>query len=191
MKRDDITGIILAGGKSSRMGEDKGLLSLNGQPMIQHVIDRLEDLNLSRILIVSNNPEYAQFTYPVIEDVIKEKGPLGGIHAGLLQSKTNTNLILSCDTPNVPLSLLEFLLDQSKDETVTISKFNDKEHPLIGVYQRDVLTKVENNLMNDELKLMKLCLSLNAKVLTIPEEMAKEVHFSNVNTPQELENLSK
>ena len=191
MKRDDITGIILAGGKSSRMGQDKGLLILNGKPMIQHVIDRLEELNLSRILIVSNNSNYAQFPYLVVEDVIVEKGPLGGIHAGLLHSKTNTNLILSCDTPNVTTELLDYLISKSKNEAVTIAEFNGKEHPLIGIYDRGILESVTNNLENNQLKLITFCKELNARVLTIPKDLAEEVHFSNVNTREELEKLRK
>ncbi len=81
------TGIILAGGKSSRMGEDKGLVLLNGKPMIQYVIEALKGV-VSDIIIISNNASYNKFGIPVYPDIIKDKGPVGGIFTGLHHSKT-------------------------------------------------------------------------------------------------------
>ena len=78
-----ITGVILAGGKSSRMGFDKGLAILNGKPMIQYVIDVFEKLGLD-IIIISNSPGYETFGYPIYNDLIPEKGPVGGIYTCLL-----------------------------------------------------------------------------------------------------------
>ena len=120
--------IILAGGNSSRMGSDKGLVLLNGKPMIQYCIDTLESLNLP-IIIVSNNKEYEKFGFPVYADVIPEKGPLGGIYTGLYYSKKDKNIVISCDTPFVSPRLLRLMIDKSSNELVTISKFDGWEHP--------------------------------------------------------------
>lgn len=186
-----MTGIILAGGKSSRMGTDKGLLMLNGKPMIQHVIDRIEELGLP-ILIVANNSEYAQFGYPVIEDLVKEKGPVGGIYTGLMTSNTESNLIISCDTPNISLELLNQLIDASKDHVVTIAKHKGQLHPLIGVYKRSALDAFNRNLTVNQLKLSPICTELNAHILTIEDnqKISFQEHFSNINTPNELKQQS-
>ncbi len=190
MKMNKITGIILAGGKSSRMGEDKGLILLNGKPMIKHIIDRLEELGLS-IMIVANNSDYEQFNYPVFNDLMKEKGPLGGIYTGLFHSKTEANLILSCDTPNVTVELLQMIIDQSRETMVTIPEFNNRLHPLIGVYHRKAIELIHENLVNNQLKLIKVCEDLNAKIVNVPTELGKEIYFSNINTQQELQNLRR
>lgn len=184
-----VTGIILAGGKSSRMGKDKGLLMLNGKPMIQYVIDRLEELGVL-ILIVANHDQYQQFNYPVVEDLLKEKGPLGGIYTGLQHSESEINIVLSCDTPYIPTKLLELLLAESTGEMITIPKFRNKKHPLIGVYKRETLKMIHSNVMSNQLKLMKVCSDLGAKEVSIPEALYKEIHFSNINTQRELKELT-
>ena len=91
----EITGIILAGGKSSRMGTDKGLLLLNGKPMVKYVIDVLSKVT-SKIIIIANNDEYKQFGYKVYSDLIKDKGPVGGIYTAMNYTNSNTNICISC-----------------------------------------------------------------------------------------------
>ena len=77
-----VTGIILAGGKSSRMGEDKGLLLLNNIPMIQYIINVFDTLKIP-VMIIANNDNYKQFHLPVYTDIVKDKGPAGGILSAL------------------------------------------------------------------------------------------------------------
>jgi molybdopterin-guanine dinucleotide biosynthesis protein A len=79
----ELSGIILAGGKSSRMGQDKGLMLFRGKQMVQYSIELL-NLFTSQILISSNNQEYNQFGFPVVSDIYKECGPIGGLHAAVL-----------------------------------------------------------------------------------------------------------
>src|SRR6202008_2205785 len=94
----EITAIILAGGKSSRMKEDKGLVYFNGKMLVEHVIASAKKMT-TRIIIITANPAYRQFGYPCTEDEMKEKGPLGGIFTGLVHSSTKKNLVLGCDLP--------------------------------------------------------------------------------------------
>ena len=129
----ELTGIILAGGKSSRMGEDKGLMSFKGKAMIQHIIDAVKPL-VSTIVIIANNKDYEQFGYPVYEDIIKGKGPLAGIYTGLTHSKAEKNMVLSCDVPFVNGEILKLLIEACKDVDVAIPEKNNRTHQLIGVY---------------------------------------------------------
>ena len=186
-----VTGIILAGGKSSRMGSDKGLLEFNDKPMIQTIIDALSALDIP-IFIVSNNDEYKQFGLPVIEDVVKDKGPVAGIYTGLLNSKTELNIILSCDIPLISTETLSFLLNNVKDFDVTIPKMNNTIHPLIGVYTKSSLKTFKNHLDKDQRKLIKVCNDLNTQIIDITKNatLGNERLFSNINTPEELEKLS-
>ena len=105
------TGIILAGGKSSRMGEDKGLVLLNGKPMIQYVIEALKEV-VSDIIIISNNASYNKFRVPVYSDIIKDKGPVGGIYTGLYHSTTELNFCISCDVPMISSDFIFWLLNK-------------------------------------------------------------------------------
>ena len=105
----EVTGIILAGGKSSRMGTDKGLLKLNGKSMVEYVIDALTEM-CSRVLIVSNNIEYRRYGIDVVKDIYEDKGPLGGLYSGLMNSNSQVNICVSCDIPNVNADVFKFLL---------------------------------------------------------------------------------
>jgi molybdopterin-guanine dinucleotide biosynthesis protein A len=181
----NITVYILAGGKSSRMGTDKGLLLLNGKPMIQHVIDTVLPLT-SSISIVSNNEEYKTFGFPVVSDLIKDKGPVVGIYTALSDSTTETNLILSCDTPFVSLKLIRKLIENSSSVDVCIPSFKGRIHPLIGVYKKNNTTVFKNCLESDILKLMIVNQKLNTLIVNM-EELHDESEFTNLNTKTDLE----
>ena len=187
-----ITGIILAGGKSSRMGKDKGLLILNGKPMIKHIINVLKPL-VSEIIIISNNPEYKQFGCPVYPDIIKEKGPVGGIYTGLFYSKTETNFILSCDTPFVSSEFLKFLLMSSKNNQITIPKFENKTHPLLGVYKKSTSHFFKESIEKGELKLGLVNKNLNCKTVNVSlnenEVCFNEKIFTNINSKNDLDKI--
>jgi len=90
--RKNITGIILAGGKSTRMDSEKGLILLNRKPFIKHIIEALNPL-VNSIMIVSNNSEYDIFNLKRVEDIIENSGPLAGLYSGLFHSKTENNFL--------------------------------------------------------------------------------------------------
>lgn len=182
------TAIILAGGKSSRMGEDKGFCSLHSLPMIQHVLNNVHKANVSDTIIISNNSEYNKFGFPVFSDIYPDKGPLGGIFTGLSYSKSKNNLILSCDIPFVDHSVLELLMNQSNDYEINIVKFNNKIHPLIGTYHVSNLKDIEEHLLHNRLKMMDFLDTKQVNYLEIEKELphlSSQV-FENINTKKEL-----
>ncbi len=183
---EQIAVYILAGGKSSRMGTDKGLLLLNNKPMIQGIIDTAVTVTDS-ITIISNNEAYKSFGYPVVPDFIKDKGPVGGIYTALSHTKIQTNLILSCDTPFVSLKLMQRLIDRSSSVDVCIPSFKGRLHPLIGVYKKEVASVFKNCLDNDILKLMVVNQKLNSLIIEV-EKLHSKIEFSNLNTKTDLEN---
>lgn len=173
-----ITGIVLAGGASSRMGTDKGLVEVNGLPMVQHVLDTLGKV-CAEILIVTNNSEYEQFEYPLVEDKIKGKGPLMGIICGLEKSNTKHNLIVSCDTPFVSEYLLRFIFNEKEESDIVIAKKGGRLHPLIGYYQKGVLPALEEKLTLNELKVISAIGSLKFKEVDC--ENFADLEFKNIN----------
>ena len=105
VKKNNITGIVLAGGKSSRMGLDKGLINMNNQTFIEAIINAMRPL-VGDIIIVSNNSDYDQFGYLRINDLIKDSGPMAGLYSGLYFSQSDYNLVLSCDIPFIKTDVL-------------------------------------------------------------------------------------
>jgi molybdopterin-guanine dinucleotide biosynthesis protein A len=181
----NVTGVILAGGKSSRMGQDKGLLLLNNQPLVKHVIQTLKPIT-NQIIIISNNDDYKIFGYPVFGDIFKGKGPVGGIHTALTHSQTKKNIIISCDTPFVSVELLTYLLKQSIKFQVTVAEFNNKIHPLIGVYHQSIKSTFKSNLDKNQLKLMLVNQSLNCNIVKMDGKFNDKKLFYNINTPSDL-----
>ena len=181
------TGIILAGGKSSRMGEDKGLVLLNGKPMIQYVIEALKEV-VSEISIISNNESYHKFGTPVYSDIIKEKGPVGGIYTGLYHSTTELNFCISCDVPMISSDFIFWLLNRSGNAFVTLPMYKDKVHQMIGVYSKQVLSNFQESVEKEHLKLSQVNNDMGCEIIDIEKEYANfdELIFSNINTKNEL-----
>ena len=179
------TGIILAGGKSSRMNQDKGLMILNGKPMIQFVINVLKPF-VDEIIIVSNNSEYEQFGYPVYSDLVKDKGPLVGIYTGLFYSQSATNIILSCDVPYLNSDVVSFLCAKHIDCQITIPRIEGRTHQLIGVFSKSCTTHFVQSIEKEELKLLDAFKSLNLNI--VDANHFNSDLFRNLNSPNDLVN---
>ena len=177
------TAIILAGGKSSRMKEDKGLMLLDGKPMIQYVIDVVSPF-VDELIIVSNNSEYEQFGYPVCEDLIKDKGPLAGIYTGLYHSQSETNIVLSCDVPYVTPDLISYLIEEHKSHQITIPKKEERTHQLIGVFSKSCEASLFMSLEKGQLKLLDAFKNLNLNV--VDANHFDEKVFANLNSPNDI-----
>lgn len=108
--RPDIVGVILAGGKSSRMGTNKALRELDGLPLIAHVARTMQHV-FKRVLIVADDAEpYRFLRLPIYPDIFKDSGPLGGIHAGFVYSGAKSIFVAACDTPFISGALLEYII---------------------------------------------------------------------------------
>lgn len=177
------TAIILAGGKSSRMGQDKGLMDLDGKPMIQHIISTVSKLT-TNILIVANNLDYQKFGLPVFEDHVKDKGPLGGFVTGLSASNTDLNWIISCDTPYVSVDLLSTLMSNLKNVDAVVPTKDDKLHPLIAAYHKATLPHFEKELELNHLKMMTVISQIH--VLFMNANQFDVINFKNLNSKEDI-----
>ena len=178
--KKNITGIILAGGKSSRMGTDKGFLLLNNKPFVQYSIDALKPF-VSEIMIVSDNPDYDIFGLKRIQDITKNAGPVAGICSGLEASSTKYNLILSCDIPLIHSEILLKLIE-AIDATSQIIQIesNGKSMPLIALYKKQVKGVFNDFLQADERRLRIAVNACNVKNIILEEE--NTLLTMNVNT---------
>lgn len=185
--KKNITGIILAGGKSSRMGTDKGFLLLKDKPFVQYSIETLKPL-VTEIIIVSDNSEYDVFNLKRVNDITKNAGPVAGICSGLEASSTDYNLILSCDIPLVSSEILQKLI-KSIDETSEIIQIesNGKSMPLIAIYRKQIIPKFKALLHEDERRLRVAIRSCNSKNIVLEKEY--EFSTMNVNTQNDLKHI--
>ncbi len=183
----NITGIILAGGKSSRMGSDKGFLLLHGKPFMIHIIEALKPL-VNAIVIVSNEEAYDKFGYKRVDDIIENAGPLAGLYSGLYHSKTEYNLVLSCDVPLIKTTVLNKLIE-SFDANFDVIQLQSKNKtmPLIALYKKQCMNKFLELLQNDERRLRFAIEQLNTKTITLDVEFDEFV--KNINTVQQLNDI--
>lgn len=188
MAQKDVTGIILAGGVSSRMGKDKGLCEFKGRALVRFAIDALLPI-CDRIIISSNNIKgYESFGYKVVADKHRSIGPIGGIYSCLLESNTKHNLVLSCDTPNISTSLLRFILSNSFGYDVVVPEHGKSFiEPLAGYYSSGIIPNLEKSINNEEYKLMTFFNKVNFTSIRVDSISGySNKLFKNLNTPDDL-----
>lgn len=188
MRENQLTGIILSGGRSSRMGTEKGLADFRGKPLISHAIKALEPIVDTIIIGANNEFAYKGFGFDIVGDEIKNIGPIGGILSTLRYSKTKNNFILSCDTPFVSTDLLNYLYQNSKDYDVVVAAHGDnKLEPLCGFYSRNTIKDIEASIEEGNYKLQDFFNKVSFKALrvnTMPF-YTKNLFF-NINKPENL-----
>ncbi|MFV9482350.1 molybdenum cofactor guanylyltransferase [Christiangramia sp. ASW11-125] len=175
---------VLAGGKSKRMGTDKGLVKFKGNPMISHIIEILDKLNL-KTSIVSSNEEYLKFGKPVYKDVIPNKGPLGGLYTALEYSQAPMVLLLACDMPSINRKGIQSLMTVAEPGKIAIATDRTQISPLFACYPRSLKDKVANALLADELKMQDFISKQSHVVLDLNSLENTEI-LQNLNTIEEL-----
>lgn len=184
-----ITGLVLAGGRGSRMGSlDKGLVSLHGRPMVRHVIERLGP-QVDEILINANRniAEYESIGYPVIRDNIEGfAGPLAGLHAGLMRARYPRVATVPCDSPFLPLDLVTRLAEalDSEHADIAVARTHDQPHPVFALVRRSALPHLARFLEGGGRKIDAWYASLRNVEVRFDDEADA---FRNINTAAELE----
>lgn len=140
---NDITGIILSGGKSKRMGVNKAMLKIDNKTLIERTSNLISAL-FKKVLLITNTPdEYSFLGLETFKDVYKNVGPLAGIHSGLTHSTTEKNFIIACDMPFINKELIEFIVNYKTDKSIKIPKAEGVTQQLCGVFSKSVLDEIE------------------------------------------------
>jgi molybdopterin-guanine dinucleotide biosynthesis protein A len=183
----DIEIAILAGGKSSRMGEDKGLVAINGKPMVEYVIDQASQIS-SKIRIISQNNLYEKFGYPVSPDLIPDCGPIGGIYTALHHATASFVLILSCDIPLISSDFLLYLFKNKVENKVVAPFYNGKYEPMCAIYPKTIKEKLKECIETRQYKMQKLMEDTDAVKILITEELMDRYNhnFKNINYRSDL-----
>lgn len=147
----EITAIILAGGKSTRMGSDKSLLRLGDKTLIEHVVDAIRPY-VSSVLIVTNNKEKYSFLNNVffVPDIKENQGPFIGLISGIKSIDTKWSFVTSCDMPLIDGKVIDYLWERKKSYIVSPAS-NEGYEPLISLYSKDILPFAED-LMKENMR---------------------------------------
>ena len=180
---------VLAGGKSSRMGKDKGLLPLKGKPMISYVLKTLEELALP-ISIIANKPGYETFGYRVLKDEIPDKGPMGGLFTALQNSEADMVLLVGCDMPLVSTEAFCLLLGSGKKGQIAVASEGKRINPLFALYPKKIKEEVKESLDRGELKMTDFILrNSHILVTSIGEKLPWALR--NINNENDLKELEE
>ena len=179
-----IEAFVLAGGKSSRMGTDKGLIELNDKPMVSFVLKALKENQLP-VKIIANNPEYKKFGFPVCRDVVKEKGPMGGLLTAFSNTDAEVVLLISCDMPFLNTEAINLLLKAVDENHITAALVKDRINPLFAAYPVRLKKTVEDAIASEALKMTDFILK-NPHTLISSIAQKMPWCFRNINDEQEL-----
>jgi molybdopterin-guanine dinucleotide biosynthesis protein A len=188
------TSIVLAGGRSSRLGKAKYNETIAGKSLIERTIDKLGPLSTEILLVISERQAKSAFSSyspaKTVVDLYSGKGPLAGIYTGLVHSSNDRNLAVACDMPFLNTALLYYMIDISADFDVVIPRIGDYREPLHAVYSRSCLRPLEDLLNKDSLKISDLLDLVRVKYMEKDEiERFDPGHLSffNINTGADLE----
>ena len=184
------TGIILAGGKSSRMGTNKALLTIEGKTVVERIAEQLDGIVDQSIIVTNHFQDYEFLQLPMVEDRWKDKGPLAGIEAGLTASKTEKNLIVACDMPFISIEVGKYLLTLLEHNQAAIPEIDGRLHPLFAAYHKEITPAVTESLVNNQLRIRQLLHTNHVKIVK-NEELdscgisSEDIYFFNMNHPNE------
>ena len=191
-KFPNITGVILGGGQSRRMGRDKRRLHWEGEPFLDRVC-RLMNSLFDEILVVTAQEDYdcSQLPVRLVTDKIPEKGSLGGLYTGLIEAKNLLTFVVACDMPFlIKESIARVCLGPPSD--ITVVKLSNGLQPLHARYSKRCIPVIEQMIHEGDLKIQDLVSCSGLKVKIIEETLFDDIDpfrlsFGNINTPADLE----
>jgi molybdenum cofactor guanylyltransferase len=174
----DAGAIVLAGGKSRRMGKNKCLLPYQGLPLIQHVTDQLRPL-FQDVLISTNEPDlYGFLGLPMVADEVTDQGPLMGIASALAQSQHDWNLVVATDIPDIPLPLIVQMYEKTIGHTCVVPiTHSGKYEPLFAFYHRSLVAPIRTCLESGKLRVQDI-LEISVRC----DVSIEDTLLSNLNT---------
>ena len=185
-----IVGIVLSGGKSKRMGQEKGLVQYQGKALIEYAIETLKPL-CDELVISTANDAYTYLGYPMIADEIPDCGPIGGINTCMKTIEANIYLVISCDIPHVPTDLFVDLMAQLKGNAVVPIDESGRKQPLAACYSTQASSFFQEALESGNLRMMSLLSKLNPLYFepSPDADYYRSDLFSNLNTLNDVQGL--
>ncbi len=190
--KNDLTGVVLAGGASRRMGRNKAFLQLNGRPLIAIVVERLRQVCAEVLIVAGDVSPYADLGLGVrlTTDRFRGVGVLGGLHAGLAAATYAWALVVGCDMPFLNPALLQAFFDWTPGYDVVVMRQGEQIEPLHGAYSRTCLPSIEAAIRRHERRVISFFPSVRVRYVTPADVLPFDPQlrsFHNLNTPEEWE----
>jgi molybdopterin-guanine dinucleotide biosynthesis protein A len=188
-----MTGVILSGGKNTRMGTNKAFLEIDGERLIDRTTRIFKDI-FQEVILSTNSPlDYLDHDCAIVTDIMKNKGSLGGIYSGLFFASHDHAFVSACDMPFLNRAFIEYMVERADNYDIVVPKLTDGLQPLHAIYSRRCLPAIKRIIDRDQLKITGFYKGL--KTLEIPEDIIKSYDpegkmFINVNTRTDLEQIS-
>lgn len=188
-KKAGISGAVLAGGKSSRIGTDKALLKLDGQTLIERAVSTLRPYTGDPIIITNASDKYKFLNLSVYSDIIADTGPLGGILTALEKSNTTHCLVLACDLPFVSGELIKILCNQGLVHDISVVDAGFGVEPLCAVYSKRCISPIRKQLDLGQYRVTNFYHYVDVKVIYLEQlnKIFTQETLLNINTPKDLE----
>jgi molybdopterin-guanine dinucleotide biosynthesis protein A len=182
--------VVLAGGRSSRLGQDKAFLRINGQFLIERILEKLAQLSDEVIVVANDIEKYKQFEAVVVGDVFPGKGALGGIYSGLRAATGNRSLVVACDMPFLNLSLLRYMQGLAPQYDVVIPRMGRLTEAVHAIYSRNCLPFIEGQLQAGDLRIISFFPQVRVRYVD-RDEMdifdPEHLSFFNINSQADLD----
>jgi molybdopterin-guanine dinucleotide biosynthesis protein A len=182
--------VVLAGGRSSRLGQDKAFLRINGQFLIERILEKLAQVSDEVIVVANDIEKYEQFEAVVVGDVFPGKGALGGIYSGLRAATRDRSLVVACDMPFLNLSLLQYMQGLAPRYDVVIPRLGRLMEAVHAVYSRNCLPFIEKQLQAGDLRIVSFFPQVRVRYVD-DDEMdifdPKHLSFFNINSQADLD----
>ena len=194
----DITGIVLAGGKSSRLGREKALERIGGKRLIKRVVDTLVPISYE-VLVVTSNEQFENISSldlkaRTIIDIYPGKAAFGGIYTGLMGASTQFGLVVACDMPFLNSDLLSYLIQIASGFDIVIPKVKGKIEPLHAVYSRNCLANIKQLIENSVLQILELLDLVKTRYVgdkEVDKFDPEHLSFLNINTQEDMRRVEK
>jgi molybdopterin-guanine dinucleotide biosynthesis protein A len=192
-----MTSIILAGGRSSRLGRNKALQVVGGKTLIQWTVDRLDTLSTEIIIATAHGeaiPCSSAARTKIVADIHPGKGPLAGIHSGLLASSSRRAIVVGCDTPFFSVALLEYMTQTSPVFDVVVPRIKENAEPLCAVYSKNCVAPIHELLKQNELRIIELFPMVKVRYVEEDEIDSfdpEHLSFFNINSQADLHRARK
>jgi molybdenum cofactor guanylyltransferase len=185
----DLTVAIMAGGQSSRMGQDKSFVPFEGRPLIEVVKERVAELGAETVIITNKPAEYAYLGLPMYSDITPNMGPLGGIYTAVHQARHPYTLVVACDMPWLNRDLLTYMIGLRHQADIIVPRWDRFPEPLHAIYNKTCLPPIHEQLQAGQLKIVRFYGQVQVRFVDRAEIERFDENgrsFANLNTPEDL-----
>ncbi len=188
----EVTGVLLAGGKSRRMGEDKRYLVVGGETLLERGLGVLRSVFQEVLVVIAQDSPPVGVDARVVRDLVPECGSLGGLYTGLMQATTPCIFVVACDMPFLEEAVIAEFTRRRATADIVMAKLAARLHPMHALYGKQCLPVLEQMIQARQLKIQELVSHTSLRVQYVTETDLLTIDpsgrsFQNVNTPADLE----